>query len=417
MMYRRVKWVALLTVALAAGPALAYPDVVSGLDATPSPNQIPERLRFSWQAVAMHTDVFATANLTDDILNGADPDVYNTGPGGYVVLAAPNADDGLDELDRSVSYGSGNVESISWWDKSGVRHEFESDENLKVALGNLATRRHTVLSPGDTVTQGNGTLIDTLVGTTFHGGATRIDDANGDGLLMFRTDYAYDVVPGSNLYYDRNRDGIVDDSPLTDPATGSTSDRAFFVIYEGGPAIDITNPPATDADGDGILVDNLWLGNPFSPMDDVADPDTTAEAYTELSATGAMGEPLLVGELRDFFTFTTINLHAPDGDQNLHLVSTGYMDVKVTDGRLFDYVADTLSDINGFTVEPDPDRLLYRGTLNASFKFQLGGNVLQELEYTDNGTLDLFAPPIPEPASMLTVLGALGALVLRRRRS
>jgi MYXO-CTERM domain-containing protein len=415
MVQRRVSWVAALAVVLAAGPAFAYSDVITGLRAVTEPDEVPVRLRFSWQAVAMHTDVFATANLADDIAGGASADAYQTGLGGYVTLAAPYAADGLDESDRSVSYGAGNVTSLSWWDKSGVRHELDVDENMKVALGNLATKHHTVLSPGDTATEGNADLVDTLTGTPLTGGAVRIDDTNGDGLIILKTDYDYDIVEGANLYYDRNRDGVVDAGLLESPATGSASDRPYYAIYEGGPLIDISNPPLTDVDGDGIRVDNLWLGNPYVRMDDAKDADLTPEAYPEFTDMGAFTEPLLVGELGGFFTFTTINLLVPEGDQNLHIVSTGYMDVKVTDGRLYDYLAETVSAKQGKVYNPDPDELLYRGTLNASFKFVLGGDLFNELEFTDNGTLDLYAPALPEPSGALAVLG-LGGFFLRRRR-
>jgi hypothetical protein len=423
-----------LVVALAVtvgADAFAYTDVLGGLEAMPGVKGVPHHMRFSWQAVALHTDVFAATDL------GGAGDAYAGGKGGYVVLAAPDPSDGLDATDRIVSYGAGDVTSVAAW-VNGAKTEMVVDENIKLGLGNLATKSITSLDfeydPSkphipptfDTVVSGPAGCVDVHSGLPFLGPATKIVDANNNGQIKFRLDYDFDVVEGGSLYYDRNRDGAVDDSPLLNATVGSLSDRPFAVLYEGGPKLDITNPvpPGDDADGDGVSrVDNAWLGNPFGPVDVAADGTVGRESDPNLDDMSPFAtDPLLVGELTGFHMEVAIRLNPAGGlpveqaDQNLQVQSNGYMDLLVTGGRLYEYLAQTLSDANGWTIEPHPDEVLYRGTLNASFKFQLGGNVLTEYEYTDNGTLDLYGPPVPETPGMLLLAGPLAGLALRRRR-
>ena len=378
--------------ALVAGSRAYGGDVITEL-LTADPGRLPE-IRLSWDAT-FHQDVFVGTDI------GGAGSAFQTGNGGYVVVG--QADLPLDAADRVVSYGAGNVTKVDYWDASDVRHELTGvDTTLKVAMGNLTAKSETLISAGDSSMTGPVGALDVLTNTPFLTNGIKFIDSNNNGIIQFETRYEFGVNEAGGAFYDYNRDGAVHNDPLTSAATGSVSDRPFVVIYEndnGTPQIDLTNPPSFDADGDGIKVDNLWVGNPYVPVDVPGDGGAGAEADPNISAMTSFTSPLLVGELRNFYLTTTVNLNATD--QNMFLVSSGYLDVVIVGGRLVDEYA----------------HMGYTGVLNASLFFDLGSanfGVTNEYEFTDNGTMQINA--VPEPSVGLLMVGSLVGLAMRKRR-
>jgi hypothetical protein len=240
------------------------------------------------------------------------------------------------------------------------------------------------------------------------------------------------VVEGTDYYFDYNRDGTIDNSPLDEAPGGpngrGVSDRPFVVLYEttDGAEMSMCNPPKTNFDADTgddgsspSMTDNFWVGNPYAPVDadypggprgddnELAGGTPEGDPNIWFTATddgSDVYEPLLIGEIKNLYLLTVVNLF-PASTSNMFMVTTGRLDVEFTDGRLYDwydqryeYGADNFSLI-----------------MNASMQFTLAQDALGSYQYIDNGTM-VVREPVPEPATGLLLLGPLAGLAVRRRR-
>jgi hypothetical protein len=395
---------------------LAYDDVIQGLDSI-GMKQTPE-FWFSWSAV-FHQDTFVQTNLLED---GGGP-AYQNGTGGHVTVGRPGTHpdpDNTEATDRIITYGAGNVWEVNIKSGSALRRRLlPVDSTLKIVMGNMATKNIELISPGDTASPGTATAVDSLTGTTLTVPAQRFTDSNNDGIIMYKTYLDFGVVEGSDLYYDYNRDGEIHDVRLDTAVTDhEKSDRPFVAIYENttGPRIDMTNPPLVDHDADGQKTDNLWVGNPYSPVDadyvggprgdDAEAPAGTPEADPNVTDITGFDEALAIGELKGVYMLTVVNLFE-HCKSNLFMVSSGCLDVEITDGRLYDWWA---------ARQYDPDNQLFRGSLNASMLFELGHGATNRYEFLDDGTLVLEGQAVPEPSAALLFLAPLAAVIRMRRR-
>jgi hypothetical protein len=403
-----------------------YSDVVTALQ-TEIPGVVPGELNFNAECL-FHQDTFVASDLLrladgtlwtpDSVESFVSPGAASTvGSGGYIVVNNPDYSDGADVADRVVSYGAGNInrDALYYGEVAGGSlTDFEVSSRLKIAYGNLATKTEVITSAGDTATYGYALAIDTQV--PFDPDApvylivpsVRIDDTDNDGKIQFDTLYDFSVDEGSaNLYYDRNRDGEVD-----------INDRAFMVVYEDdkdNSRVNLSNPTDPDIDGDGVLVDNYWVGNPYAPMAD-ADP--------EIYKIGNFADPLVIGYLENVKANTTINLVAAEekpkeANQQLKFELTATYDLAVVGGRLLDYY-NTMSTL-GYTLN---------GTWNYDILFNLGSpddgeelwspelnvNRFMEFRGTGNTYLYTFENPVSEPSAALLLLGSLAGVAVRKRR-
>jgi hypothetical protein len=393
-----------------------YSDVVTALQ-TEIPGVVPGELNFNAECL-FHQDTFVASDLLrladgtlwtpDSVESFVSPGAASTvGSGGYIVVNNPDYSDGADVADRVVSYGAGNInrDALYYGEVAGGSlPDFGVNSRLKIAYGNLATKAEVITSAGDTATYGYALAIDTQVPfdpmapTFLIVPSVRIDDTDTDGKIQFDTLYDFSVDEGSaNLYYDRNRDGEVD-----------ANDRAFMVVYEddvNNSRVDLSNPTNRgDIDGDDVLVDNYWVGNPYAPM---------ADADTQIYDMGNFSDPLVVGLLENVKANTLIDLLAakanPDQqNQQLKFELTGTYDLAVTSGRLLDYY-NTMSDL-GYTLS---------GTWNYATFFNLGSPDLNEvMEFRGTGNTYLYAleNPVSEPSAALLLLGSLAGVAVRKRR-
>ena len=409
------------------GSAYGYSDVISGMESL-GVTRAPE-MSFAWSAV-FHQDTIVTSGLIEE---GAGDMYQRTGGGneGYITLANPNPGDGLDTDDRVVLYGGGNLDEVNVR-YDGARRYLPVDSTLKMALGNLGTAKVELMPcGGDTATDGTATATDSITGASVVVPSVKFTDANKDGILMFKTTFDFNVVEGANEYYDRNRDGEVHDARLTsDPARDqydpdyAKSDRPFIAIYESeGPSagrMDVTNPADFNADNDAVksTTDNLWVGNPYAPVDadylggprgDDGDPSPgVAEADPTITDVSGFGDPLLIGELKGLYLITIVNLNRYARWSQACMITTGRMDVELTDGRLYDWYYN----LNGY----DPDLFPYYSVLAGHMLFNLGGDPLHTYEYTKSDVDLITDAPVPEPAAGLVFLGSIVGLGLRRRR-
>jgi hypothetical protein len=372
-----------------------YSDVVTAI-AAESPSVMPERIRFSW-ITSFHQDRFLAGA-------GIEPAV-SPGAGGYVIVEGPTVTTPV------MGYGMGNIVDVKLT-VGGTTYSVPIDSTIKGAFGNLCVASEKLIpfsftGPGlDTATDlgATGVGVDVLTGAVVPGlPAVKYTDANGDGIIRFVTSYKFGAAG------DYNRDGVIDSGALTSAGVGGASDLPFVVMYETTAAspIDLTNPPTFDADGDGILTDNMWLGNPYTPVD-AADPVVTAiaDADPNISAMVGFVDPLLIGEIVGMQLVNEVHLNLSSQSQSF-ITSTGTLDVEITDGRLLDYA-------RGLPAYSD-DLEYLAALLNASAFFTPGGDIFSEYEWTDDGTVDIIAPPIAEPGSLSLLLGG-AAMALRRRR-
>jgi hypothetical protein len=386
-----------------------YSDVETALK-TKIPGVVPFEMGFRTDGF-FHQDTF----VVSDIIRNPDDSLWSPADGpapiaslgvpslqkgndGYIVVNNPDYSDGADVGDRVVSYGAGNIDPtwIYRVTEGGPQSGFKVASTVKVAYGNLATKAEVVTSAGDTSTQAYAWALDTYTNTLSVIPAVRIDDANSDGEISFDTLYDFNVDEGSaNAYFDRNRDSVAD-----------INDRAFMVLYEddvNGTEVDVIDNPTlrADADGDTILVDNYWVGNPYAPMAD-ADPI--------IYDVGNLVDPLLIGYLENVKANTIINLNAPDNElnQQLKFELTGSYDLSVVGGRMLDYY-NTLSPY-GYTID---------GTWNYITFFDLGSpNLATVMEFSGGGNnfLYTFENPVSEPSAALLLLGSLAGVAVRKRR-
>ncbi|MFW6159357.1 MAG: PEP-CTERM sorting domain-containing protein, partial [Planctomycetota bacterium] len=370
---------------------------------------------------------------------------YRPSEGPAHVTVPSGVDPGDDSGDgRVVTYGAGTINRVAVdgstiSNDDSVRRPLDFDSTLHFVMGNLAVKEIQVLTTtgafADTAVTGTANATDALTDQNLVVPAVKLVDGDRDGIIMYKTTFEFGVTEGSNPHYDYNRDGEIHDAGLvsdpTDPRYDSDhakSDRPFLAIYESTAVdpIDLASPTWTNADADtsGSHVDNYWVGNPFSPVDadgtgglyargddgdagvPESDPDIT-------DTTGFDGEPLLVGELKDLYFLTVVNLQKR-ARSNQFMVTKGIFDLEVTDGRLFDwyFAPEHASRTN-------PDFYPYRGMLNAAMMFDFRpwmSSATEDFNYFDGGLLILAGQPIPEPGAGLLLLGSLAGLAVRRRR-
>jgi hypothetical protein len=407
--------VALLLALAAANVAYGYSDVISGL---PS-DEVP-RIWLSWNAV-FHQDTF----ITTDLIQEGGGSYYKTAPGGYITVGRVlDHSDGQNPgaADRIVFYGAANITEVSTGQGQN-RHVLPVDTTLKLALGNLAVSKIELVSAGDTVVQGTSNAIDSVTAAALQVPASKFKD-NGDGIIIYKTYFNFSVVEGADSFFDYNRDGQISNAALRQTDANRTiSDRPFIAIYEtpDGGLINLNTSPTFNADSDMSKTDNLWVGNPYAPVDadyvggprgdDNESPGGTREGdpniwYTTAGTGDPLDTPLLIGELRGFSLYTVVNLYK-NAYSNQFIISNGILDLEITDGRLYDWYFATTG--------LNPNQYAYSGLLSASMFFDLGRNALNRYEYLDDGTMILLQP-LPEPGVGLLVLGSLGGLALRRRR-
>lgn len=407
---------------LAPSTASAYSDVIAGLNATfPDTATVPSQVMFSWQ-LYMHQDTLITSGL------GGTASRYQGGPGGYVTVNRISQHPGestSDLNDRVVMYGAGNIQDMTVADADGNSDILPVDSMLKVALGNLAVSSIQVLD-GDIATDGTASAQDSLTGKILTNvPAAKFADTNNDGFIRYVTSFNFAVVPGSDNYFDYNRDGQISNAPLDSTATDhAISDRPFIAIYESndGQSIDLSTPPTTNVDGDasGSKTDNLWIGNPFSPMDsdafagdprglDGASPAGTPEGYPVISGIAGFNSPLLIAELQDIYLITQVNL-ASGATSYTFITSPGVMDATLTDGRFVQWYIDRAASVDSTA-------------MNASLQFKLSDRFdpMTRYVYRDNGTLAINLTSggggqVPEPAGLaFAAIGALGLIRKTRR--
>jgi hypothetical protein len=388
--------------------ATTYSDVETALE-TISPGAMPEIISFKFETV-FHQDRFVTGR-TDGLA------VNNLTPGGYITVEGPTM------ISPVVSYGMGTFDSV-WVTAGGINRKItEINTSLNGAFGNLVIDKETLVSSGDTQTAlpGGGLGVDVMTGQFgIPVDAVQYTDANGDGVIEFRTDYKFGV-PG-----DSNRDGVENWDPLTEAPGGpmgyGVSDRPFLAIYENtsGTSIDLTNPPVDtatppnpiDYDGDGMSVDNMWVGNPYVSVEAIGPGgvyNDVVDADPAIQNIDGFGAPLVVGEIVSLSLLNSIKLN-PDVNSDSFFVSAE-MNVKVVGGRLLEYANDLDAVIEYLA-----------GQLNGSAFFRPGdpdADVFNKYVWgPDNGSFDVTipdAPPIAEPGSLSLLLGGV-ALAFRRRR-
>ncbi len=382
----------------------------------------PPEISFAWSA-ALHQDTFVT---TDLIESGAGS-YFDNAKGGYMTVGTVGSHPSTtetDALDRTVFYGAGNLDEVNiTYGTNNVRKYLPLDTTLKMAVGNLAVSKVELISPGDTEVQGTANAVDSLTGANLVVPASRFEDTNQDGIIMYKTYFDFNVVEGADQYYDYNRDGEIHDAKLSSSSSSDydKSDRPFIAIYESenGQRLDLTNPPATNCDSDtcGSKTDNLWVGNPYAPVDadaatgprgdDVEGPDGTAECDPNIHDINGFSDPLLIGEIKSLYLVTFLHLYGGQWGYTA-MVTEGNFDVEVTDGRLYDWYYSTTG--------ANPMSHRYLGVMGGHMMFKFGLNPLGEFEYLKTDVDLILRAPAPEPATGLLLLGSIGALVLRRRR-
>jgi hypothetical protein len=294
----------------------------------------------------------------------------------------------------------------------------DTGTELTFAFGNLRETT-TLVHPGGAAVDsplavGAVTILDALRGGVAAGVGSELSDSNADGFIKFGSTFDLD---GS--YGDYNQDGV-------DDADGAGDrDRPFLAIWESNANTYTPNQtPVTDNDADGIRVDDLWVGDPWtgalgSPVDIVADGNLVAEAdpgltddsYGKLLALFAFDTgPLPVGGAR-FGTITSLSTINPSINSRVDIVGinagTGLPDaatlatVELIGGRLLDIL------------EPWSNTFF---TLSGQYQFDpLDGSIATAfLEFTNTPTLIGQVTVIPEPATLALV--GLGVLALASRR-
>jgi hypothetical protein len=404
---------ALAILAFLAAPASA----VSVLDSLSAGDHI---VQFGGAAPTFaHVDTFATGSVTP--AGGADPATAITvGP---VVFDDVGGDGlftvGADTILRvtlatnSILYGGG--EATFTIDGTGI----SAGTELTFAFGNLYGTE-TLVHPGgagvDPVTAGVVTGVDSLLGAALGAiGGSEFSDGNADGFIQFGSTYDLDGV-----YGDYNRDGVAD-----------AKDRPFIAVWEShANTYTPEQSPTTDPDADGITVDNLWVGDPWTgplgtPVDIVgdgnavaeADPGLTDDSHGKLLALFALDTVLPFGAL-PFGTVTTINTLNPNIPAGSGVDITGVnavsglpqagtvATVELVAGRLYDLLT---AGSNRFF------------TLSGHYQFDPldGSSATTFLEFSNTPTLRGQITVIPEPATLalfLTSIGGLAGLRLRRRK-
>jgi hypothetical protein len=370
-----------------------------------------------------HADVFATSNVTPA---GAPGDPVGATNLGAVVFDDVNGngafDVGQDKILRvtlatnSILYGGG--EATFTVDGGPINTGTE----LTFAFGNLYATEVQV-HPGngsvDATTAGVVTGLDALLCAPLAAiGGTEFADTNADNFIDFGSVYDLDGV-----YGDYNRDGV---------ATPDFRDRPFIAVWESDANTYSPNQsPVTDADGDGVTVDDLWVGDPWTaplgaPVDVSgdgnaiadADPGLTDDSYGKLLALFALDTVLPVGGLR-FGTATSVNALDPTNPATPSRVDI----VGVNNGSGLPWPG------KAATVELVGGRLFDLLTPSSNKFFSLTGQYQFDpldlspyctwLEFTNTPTLRGGVTVIPEPATLgllLTSMGGLAGLRLRRRK-